>query len=243
VASICVICVNLRLLSHVPNPIHYEKVKLLYTAAVAAALATMLSAQPPSPSPLLNPADPIFIVRAPSRFFLRLETSKGLILLDVERKLSPNGVDRFYNLARHGFYDGARFFRVITPRFAQFGINGDPAIALAWRDRTIPDDPRLASNVRGAVSFAFAAPGGRTTQVFINLQDNSQTFDEEPFVPFAHVVEGMDAADRLYAEYGESAGGGIRTGKQDLLFSGGNAFLEREFPKLDHIIRAVVLAL
>jgi peptidyl-prolyl cis-trans isomerase A (cyclophilin A) len=203
----------------------------------------ILSAQSPAPSPLLNPADPIFIAKAPTRFFVRVETSNGLILLDVERKLSPNGVDRFYNLARHGFYDGARFFRVITPRFVQFGINGDPAVAQAWRDRTIPDDPRLASNVRGAVSFAFAAAGGRTTQVFINLQDNSQTFDQEPFVPFAHVVEGMDAADRLYAEYGESAGGGIRAGKQDLLFSGGNAFLEREFPKLDYIIRAVVLAL
>jgi homoserine O-acetyltransferase len=218
-------------------------VKLLSIAALAAALATVLSAQSPTPSPLLNPADPVFLAKAPSRFFVRLDTSKGLMLLDVERRLSPNGVDRFYNLVRHGFYDGAKFFRVIAPRFAQFGITGDPATAQAWRDRTIPDEPRLASNVRGAVSFAFAVPNGRTTQVFINLQNNSQLFDEEPFVPFAHVIEGMDAADSLYAEYGESAGGGIRAGKQDALFSGGNAFLEREFPRLDHIIRAVVLAL
>ena len=232
-----------RRLSHAPDPIHYDNVKPLYAAAVAAALVAILSAQSPAPSPLLNPADPIFLETAPARFFVRLETSKGRIMLDVERRLSPNGVDRFYNLARHGFYDGARFFRVVTPRFAQFGINGDPAIAQAWRARTIADEPRLTSNVRGALSFAFAAADGRTTQVFINLRDNSQTFDQEPFVPFAHVVEGMDAADRLYAEYGESAGGGIRAGKQDLLFSGGNVFLEREFPKLDYIIRAVVLAL
>ncbi len=211
--------------------------------ALVAALATILSAQSPTPSPLSRPADAVFLVTAPARFSVRFETSKGPMLLDVERRLAPHGVDRFYNLVRHGFYDGAKFFRVVSPRFAQFGINGDPAIAQAWRDRTIPDDPRLASNLRGAVSFAFAVPNGRTTQVFINLQNNAQPFDDEPFVPFAHVVEGMEAADRLYREYGESAGGGIRAGKQDPLFSGGNAFLEREFPRLDHIIRAVVLAL
>lgn len=217
--------------------------RLLHIAALTGALATILLAQSPAPSPLLNPGDKVFSLPAPSRFRVRLETSKGLMLIDVERRLSPNGVDRFYHLVRHGFYDGARFFRVVRPRFAQFGINGDPAIAQAWRERTIPDDPRLASNVRGALSFAFATANGRTTQVFINLQDNSQTFDAEPFVPFAHVTDGMTVADGLFAEYGESAGGGIRAGQQGPLFSGGNVFLERDFPKLDHIVRAVVLPL
>ena len=205
--------------------------KLLHIAALTVALATILPAQSPATSPLLNPDDPVFSVQAPSRFFVRLETSKGLMLLDVERRLAPNGVDRFYNLVRHGFYDSARFFRVIKPRFAQFGIPGDPAIAQAWRDRTIPDDPRLASNVRGAVSFAFATPNGRTTQVFINLQDNSQTFDKEPFVPFAHVIDGMDVADALYAEYGESAGGGIRAGQAGPAFFGRKRLPGARFPE------------
>jgi cyclophilin family peptidyl-prolyl cis-trans isomerase len=221
----------------------YPTVKFLAITSLTVALATILSAQSPPLSLLLTPDDKVFSVRAPSRFFVRLETSKGLMLIDVERRLSPNGVDRFYNLVRHGFYDGARFFRVVRPRFAQFGINGDPAIAQAWRERTIPDDPRVASNVRGALAFAFGTPNGRTTQVFINLKDNSQTFDAEPFVPFAHVIDGMDVGDRLYGEYGESSGGGIRGGQQGPLFSGGNVFLERDFPKLDHIVRAVVQAL
>jgi cyclophilin family peptidyl-prolyl cis-trans isomerase len=205
-------------------------------------LAAWIAVQPSSnvdPSVLLNPDHPVFREPAPSRFFVRLETSKGLILLDVERRLSPLGVDRFYHLARHGFYDGARFFRVIWPRFVQFGIPADPAVAQAWRYRTIPDEPRIASNVRGAVSYAFDKPNGRTTQIFINLRNNPE-FDAEPFVPFAHVMVGMDVADTLFSEYGESAGGGMRGGKQDPLFLEGNAFLVREFPKLDYIIRAVV---
>jgi peptidyl-prolyl cis-trans isomerase A (cyclophilin A) len=217
-------------------------------AGFAAAVCVLAGAQAPASraaptAPLLNPDDPAFKERAPARFFVRLETSKGLVLLDVERRLAPNGVDRFHNLVRHGFYDNARFFRVVKPRFVQFGIAGDPAVAEIWRTRTIPDDPRIASNVRGAVSYAFGAANGRTTQVFINLRDNAAEFDKEPFVPFAHVFDGMDVVDMLYADYGETAGGGIRAGKQDLLFTGGNAFLQKEFPELDYIIRATVISL
>lgn len=208
-------------------------------AVVLVALAVGQSREPEI-ALLLNPADPAFKLAAPARFMVRLETSKGLILLDVERRLSPRGVDRFFNLVRHGFYDNARFFRVVWPRFAQFGIPADPAVAQVWRAQTIPDEPRIGSNVRGAVSYAFASPNGRTTQIFINLQSNADSFDAEPFVPFAHVIDGMDVAESLYREYGESSGGGMRAGKQDPLFAEGNAFLLREFPKLDYIIRAVV---
>ena len=47
-------------------------------------------------------------------------------------------------------------------------------------------------------------------------------------------------ADSLYAEYGESAGGGIRAGKQDPVFEGGNEYLKKNFPLLDYITRACV---
>jgi cyclophilin family peptidyl-prolyl cis-trans isomerase len=213
-------------------------VSLLATIGLVA-LTGLAQPAPPS-SLLLKPDDPVFATRAPGRFIVRFSTNKGQMLIDVERRLSPHGVDRFYNLVRHGFYDGARFFRVIKPRFAQFGIPADPAVAQAWRTRTIPDDPRIGSNVRGAISYAFAEPNGRTTQIYINLQDNAEAFDKEPFVPFAHVMDGMDVADMLNGEYGESSGGGIRAGKQDPLFTDGNAFLEREFPRLDYITRATV---
>lgn len=189
---------------------------------------------------LLNPDDPAFREPAPEVSRVRLATSKGLIEILVTRLWAPRGADRFIALVRHGYYDDARFFRITPKRWAQFGINGDPAIAQAWRDRTITDDAFTRSNVRGTVAFAFAVPNGRTTQVFINLTDNSPTHDKEPFTPFGRVISGMDVADRLNDEYAEGPGG-IRAGKQEAYFQGGNAWLLREFPRLDYIIRATVL--
>jgi len=189
---------------------------------------------------LLSPDSPEMNGRAPDVTHVRLETTKGVIRLEMRRAWAPHGVDRFYNLVRNGFYDQAAVFRIRAGTWAQFGINGDPKIAQRWRNITIPDDPRVESNTRGAMSFAFKDPNGRTTQVFINLRDNSATFDKEPFVPFAKVIEGMDVADALFSGYGEQAGGGIRAGKQDPVFTGGNEFLKREFPRLDYILKATI---
>src|SRR3954468_9283316 len=179
--------------------------------------------------------------RAPERFRVRLDTSKGAILIDVRRAWCPHGVDRFHELVTSGYFDDNRVFRVVAGRWAQFGINGDPAVATAWRTRTIPDDPRVESNVRGTVAFAFAVPNGRRTQVYIALSDLSATQDPQGFAPFGRVVEGMDVADKLNAEYGENAGSGIRAGKQQPLFDGGNAYIDREYPRLDRIIRARIV--
>lgn len=189
---------------------------------------------------LLNPKSPELNRAAPDLFKVRFETSKGDMVIEVHRDWSPHGADRFYNLVQSGYYDGDRFFRVIRGRWAQFGINGNPKIANAWRTQTIPDDSRRESNVRGTIAFAFAVPNGRATQVFINLRDNSTTHDPEPFVPFGKVIDGMKVADALNAEYGETAGSGIRAGKQEPLFQNGNAYLERHFPRLDYIKHAVV---
>jgi len=194
----------------------------------------------PGLSLLLNPDAPEMKQRAPELFNVRLETSKGNIVIEIHRDWSPIGVDHFYNLVRAGYYDQARFFRVVKDRWTQFGINGDPRISSVWKNRTIPDEPRRASNTRGTLAYAFAVPNGRTTQIFFNTRDNSPTHDVEPFVPFAKVVEGLDVMDSLYSEYGETSGGGIRAGRQAPLFEEGNAYLSREFPKLDYIIRAVI---
>jgi peptidyl-prolyl cis-trans isomerase A (cyclophilin A) len=174
-------------------------------------------------------------------FTVRLETSKGNIDVEVHREWAPLGADRFRELVTGGYFDDNRFFRVVAGRWAQFGISGKPDVASAWRTRTIPDDPRRESNVRGTVAFAFAVPNGRTTQVYIALSDLSATQDPQGFAPFGRVVRGMDVADRLNAEYGENSGSGIRAGRQQPLFDGGNAFLDREFPRLDRIIRARVI--
>jgi cyclophilin family peptidyl-prolyl cis-trans isomerase len=197
--------------------------------------------QPALPSPLLSPDSPEMNRRAPDVFRVHLETSQGLIVLEIHRDWAPLGVDRFYNLVAAGFYDSARFFRVIKGKWAQFGVPADPKIATVWRTRTLPDDPRKQSNTRGTIAYAFAEPKGRTTQVFFNLRDNSATHDSEPFVPFGKIIEGLDVADKLYADYGEKSGGGIRAGKQDRMFKEGNAYLQKEFPKLDYIVKAKVM--
>jgi peptidyl-prolyl cis-trans isomerase A (cyclophilin A) len=177
---------------------------------------------------------------SPPTFRVRLETSKGSIVIDVTRDWAPHGADRFYRLVKSGYYHDNRFFRVVKGQWAQFGINGDSKIANEWRARTIPDDPPRESNVRGTVAFAFAVPNGRATQVYIALTDLSARQDPQGFVPFGRVATGMEVADALNAEYGEAAGGGIRAGRQQPLFDGGNAYLDREFPRLDRILRATV---
>jgi cyclophilin family peptidyl-prolyl cis-trans isomerase len=158
----------------------------------------------------------------------------------VHRDWAPNGADRFYNLVRAGYYDDTRFFRVDKDRWAQFGINGNPGVSQLWRGHSIPDERRTASNRRGTIAYAFAVRDGRTTQVFINLRDNSATHDREPFVPFGEVMQGMNVADALNTEYGEASGGGIRGGKQGPLYEMGNAWLDEHFPRLDMIRHAAV---
>ncbi len=190
---------------------------------------------------LLAAAWPPTVAAAPATYRVQLDTTKGAIVIEVHRDWAPHGADRFYELVTSRYFDDSRFFRVVKGQWAQFGINGDPAVAKRWRDQPIPDDPAAGHSVeRGAVAFAFAAPNGRTTQVYISLRDNSYQ-DEQGFVPFGRVVSGMDAADALNSEYGETSGGGIRAGRQQPLFDGGNAYLDREFPRLDRIIRARVI--
>jgi len=216
---------------------------LILIIVIWAAFAA-LPAQRPAQSTrqfLLQPDSPEMNRRAPDNFQVRLQTTKGLIFIEVRRAWAPHGVDRFYNLVDRGYYNNSAIFRVIAGKWAQFGINGDPEIARAWRTQTIPDDSRIESNVRGTVFFAFKDANGRTTQVVINLRDNSDTFDKEPFVPIGKVIKGMDVADALYSDYGEQSGGGIRAGHQDPLFKEGNQYLKANYPRLDYIVEATIV--
>ena len=188
---------------------------------------------------LANPASAALRERAPATYRARFETSKGDVVIEVHRDWAPLGADRFYNLVKNGYFDGVRFFRVIPGFMAQFGIHGDPPVAAAWRDATIPDDPVRQHNTRGTVSFATAGPGTRTTQLFINFGDNSR-LDGAGFSPLGQVVEGMDVVDRLYGGYGEGAPGG-RGPDQSTIQAQGNAYLERGFPELDYVKRAGIV--
>ena len=194
----------------------------------------------PESSPLRDPASPEMNATAPETFRARFETSRGTFVVEAHRAWSPNGVDRFYNLVRGGFYDEVRFFRVIAGFMAQFGINGDPAIQSQWRNANIPDDPVEMGNTRGRVSFATAGPNTRSTQLFINFGDNSQ-LDGMGFSAIGEVVEGMEVVDALYAGYGEGAPNGAGP-SQGRIQAEGNAYLEADFPSLDYIERATLVS-
>lgn len=175
---------------------------------------------------------------APDTFVARFETSAGTFRIEVDCSLAPRGAERFYNLVLDGFYDDVRFFRVLTGFVAQFGINGDPAVNTVWREQRIADDPVRQSNLRSFISFATSGANTRTTQVFINLADNSG-LDGSGFSPFGRVIEGMDVVDALYADYGDGppSGNGPR---QDRIQSEGNAYLIADFPELDYVISATI---
>lgn len=190
-------------------------------------------------APLLNPQDPFWKKIAPEVFSVAIVTTQGKFVIEAHRSWAPRGVDCFYNLVSAGFFDDSRFFRVRAGYVAQFGIPGDPTIARVWRERRIPDDPVRQSNLRGFVGYAMTGSNQRTTQIYINLRDNTQ-LDAQGFAPFGKVVEGFDVVSNLYAGYGEDAGGGMRGGKQSNMFEGGNAYLDKLFPKLDKLIKASV---
>jgi peptidyl-prolyl cis-trans isomerase A (cyclophilin A) len=179
---------------------------------------------------------------APTVFRVKFETTAGTFVVEAHRDWSPHGADRFYTLVRTKYYDDSRFFRVVPGRWAQFGINGNPKIAQQQRHVTIPDDTLKRHNTLGYVAFSNTGPNTRSTQVYINLGDNTARNDKEAgFAPFGQVVEGMDIVEKLYGGYGEHSGGGMRAGHQDQMFEGGNAYLDREYPKLDKLLRATVV--
>ena len=176
---------------------------------------------------------------SPAEYRVSVETTKGTFVVAVTRALAPRGADRFYRLVRAGYFDDSRFFRVVPGFIAQFGIPGDPAITRVWKDRRMPDDSARASNVRGMIAYAMTGPNTRTTQLFISLVDNSR-IDAQGFAPIGRVVSGMEVVDQLYGGYGETAGGGMRAGRQERMMNEGNHHLDRDFPKLDRILRARV---
>jgi peptidyl-prolyl cis-trans isomerase A (cyclophilin A) len=214
--------------------------RVLYGAAglmLASAVAVAGQADQAKLQKLKNPA--ALTEKAPATFKVNFDTSKGSIVVTVHRDWAPNGADRFYNLVKAGFYDDVRFFRVIPNFMAQFGIHGDPSVMAAWRPAQIKDDPVKQSNTRGFVVFATAGPNTRTTQLFINFKDNSN-LDKQGFAPFGEVTKGMDVVDQIYDGYGEGAPRG-KGPEQGRIQSEGNAYLKKEFPKMDYIKTATIV--
>jgi cyclophilin family peptidyl-prolyl cis-trans isomerase len=212
---------------------------LLAVALVAASGAcarqlTLIPADPPrSPSP-----------PGPDSFVVAFETTRGTFSVIARRYWSPNGVDRFYDLVRRGFYDGVAVYRVIEGFVAQFGHTDSAAVNAAWRPRTFPDEPVVAENARGRVAFARGGPDSRNYQLFINLGDNSPRLDTLSvqgvvgYPPIGEVTLGMETVDAFEARWGNEP-----SMNQDSLAAGARAYLDRTFPGLDRILRASVTQL
>lgn len=200
-------------------------------ASISLILALTATAAATDPL-LLHPTK--LAAKAPSRYDAVFKTTAGNFTIAVTRAWSPRGADRFYNLVKHGFYNGAEFFRVVPGFVVQFGLNGSAAVNAAWSGARIPDDPVKQTNDAGYVSFASAGPNTRTTQVFINLGNNAR-LDSMGFSPFGKVTSGMNAVEKIYAGYRESP-------DQDQITAKGNAYLQKAYPKLDRIVSATVTA-
>jgi len=208
----------------------------LVVALVAAAPALVVPVFAQN-AKLANPA--ALTEQAPATYKAKFDTAKGSFVIQVTRAWAPTGADRFYNLVKNGYFDDGRFFRVIPGFMVQFGLNADPALNAKWRVARIPDDRVSQSNTRGMVTFATSGPNARTTQVFINFDDNSR-LDGMGFAPFGKIVSGMDVVDKLYSGYGEGAPNG-RGPDQNRIQTEGNAYLTQSFPKLDHVTKATIV--
>jgi peptidyl-prolyl cis-trans isomerase A (cyclophilin A) len=174
---------------------------------------------------------------APDVYHVLMKTSKGDVVIEVQKDWAPKGAQRFYTLVREDFYDGNRFFRVVPGFVVQFGISGIPIANRKWRTANLKDDPVMKSNTEGYVSFASAGPNSRTTQVFINLGDNRRLDHYGAgFPPFGKVVKGMDVVKKFNAQYGDSP-----TSKQAEINTFGNEWLEENFPGLDYIKKAELI--
>lgn len=184
---------------------------------------------------LLRPA--MLKEKAPETFQVKFETTRGDFTMDVTRAWAPIGVDRFYNLVKHHYYDNMVVFRAVPGFVVQFGISSYPAVNAAWRSADIQDDPVTQSNKRGYVTYAKSSePNSRSTQIFISFKDNS-FLDSQGFAPFATVdAAGMKVVEMLYDQYGDQP-----TGEQDQISRLGKAYLDSKYPKLDVIKHATIV--
>jgi peptidyl-prolyl cis-trans isomerase A (cyclophilin A) len=212
------------------------RLTFVLTSALAAGSLAFANQAAPSAA-LRNPAG--LKETAPATFTANFDTSAGSFVITVHREWAPNGADRFYNLVKNGFYNDARFFRAIPNFMVQFGIHANPVVSALWRNARIAPDKVTQSNQRGYVTFAMGGtPDTRTTQVFINFRNNGN-LDAMGFAPFGQVTTGMEVVDKIFTGYGEGAPRG-KGPEQGRVQAEGNAYLMKEFPKLDYIKTATI---
>ncbi len=193
-------------------------------------------------SEMIEAVDEWTQLQAPESFEARFETTQGDFDIRAVREWSPQGVDRLYQLIRSGFYSDIGIFRVVPGFVVQFGLHDDNRLNEKWEEYLVEDEPVTQSNRKGKIAFARSGPDSRSTQIFVNLEDNSPRLDTldymdvRGFPVIAEVVSGMDVVEAFYDGYGNEP-----SGLQDTIRAEGNRFLKEEFPKIDYIKRAYLL--
>jgi peptidyl-prolyl cis-trans isomerase A (cyclophilin A) len=240
------------------SPLHQAVLGLTLALSLSLTLSSVASPQTPTAAPtqstttkkksttttaprptydraLLHPA--LLKDKAPESYIVKFVTTRGEFTVTVTRAFAPLGSDRFYNLCKHHFYDNAVIFRAVPNFVTQFGISSYPPVTAAWEKTEFKDDPVTQSNKKGAIVFATAGPNTRTTQVFINLKDNS-FLDKTGFAPFGIVdADGMRVVEMFYDQYGDNAGI-----DQSQIEKTGKPYLDKNFPKLDVIKSATIIS-
>jgi len=177
---------------------------------------------------------------APDSFLVEVRTSEGSFDVTLHRSWAPLGVDRAYHLMRNDFYAGARFYRVMPGFVAQWGFSGDPSLDSLWAESPLADEPTVASNLRGVMSFARAGPESRTYTLFVNLVDNERLDDAMAggvagYPPIGRIGRGLEVVDGFYSAYVEDPP------HQDSISAMGNSYLRRKYPQLDSIVGTRVM--
>jgi len=171
-------------------------------------------------------------LQAPPQFKVQFTTTRGVVVLQIDRSWAPHGADRFFNLVKAGYFQEVPFYRVVPGFVVQFGFTPDPAVNKVWNEAKFGDDAPNQSNVRGTISFATSGPDTRTCQFFINTVDNGR-LDAMGFTPFGQVVQGMEIVDLIFSGYGQSP-------DQTRIRLEGGAYLKSQFPEMDYILSARV---
>lgn len=143
--------------------------------------------------------------KVPAHPFVKLETSEGDIILELDGRQAPLTVGHFLELVDSGFYDGLIFHRVI-PGFMAQGGGYTPGLKLKEDDRSIPNESGNGlSNVRGTIAMARTGdPHSANSQFFINVADNQRLDPKKDpmrgswgYAVFGQVIEGMEVVDRI----------------------------------------------
>ena len=136
---------------------------------------------------------------------VRLVTSLGDIVVELEKEKAPKTVDNFLLYVKAGHYDGTVFHRVIDNFMIQGG-GMKPDLSEKPTRAPIPLESRSGlTNLRGTLAMARTQdPNSATAQFFINLKDNAfldqaNSRDGNGYAVFGKVVAGMDVVDKIRA--------------------------------------------